>query len=346
MTWDKGFNFRFDELSVTDGANETYVKTPNYEGYYPITRNGVTFGWETDPDGIVDTPAYTSDRRLSGFVYKSNGGAVATFRVDLPNAGNFDMHAAFFDARGNTWHMQKCVVQDGSTPIYTLGPTDLNGADVFDATGSLVAPATWSTAGGGAHSLSFSSTIARFVIGDAAGSDVTTMGHLFLSEATGGGPATLQGAAVLAGLGAITAIGVRQALGAVTISGNGALLAIPKRIATGSTQMVGVSDLAAIPKRFAIGSATLSGLGSLIAQVGGIVLGACSMSGLADLVAIPKRIATGATTLSAITDLAAVGKRITFGAVQMSGLGSLIARIPGLGRLRNSRIGMRMGLGL
>lgn len=87
---DIGINFRSTSGYVTDGANEVYCLGDQY----PTTRGGVTFGWSTVVS-IRDRSA-SVDRRLAGTNFASSIGIY--FRLDLPSAGQYDIHLAVGDA--------------------------------------------------------------------------------------------------------------------------------------------------------------------------------------------------------------------------------------------------------
>src|SRR5205809_595690 len=93
MSWDKGFNFRDSIGYVTDGTNETYVRDTG--DVYPVTRNAVTFGWNSNLGGADRNSAI--DRRLAGLNYSSPGTSF-TFQVDLTAPGTYDISLALGDA--------------------------------------------------------------------------------------------------------------------------------------------------------------------------------------------------------------------------------------------------------
>jgi len=119
MAWDKGFNFRGTSGYVTDGANETYVLLGDA---YPVTRNGVTFGWLSAPSsGDRDS---TIDRRLAGINYTANDGASQRdFQIDLPAAGDYIISLALGD-HGFTQTYQYWRLLDNTTVLATIADTD------------------------------------------------------------------------------------------------------------------------------------------------------------------------------------------------------------------------------
>ncbi len=96
MSLDVGVNFRATAGYVTDGAGETYC----IGDVYPVTRGGLTFGWETNAASTVDRDS-TNDPRFAGINYAS--AASRTFRADLPATGDYDIHVAVGDTTGSQW---------------------------------------------------------------------------------------------------------------------------------------------------------------------------------------------------------------------------------------------------
>ena len=90
-----GFNFRATSGYVTDPAGTTY----SIGDAYPQTRNGITFGWTTAPTGVRDRST-TVDHRLAGVCFEGSNNT-ATFQVDLPAAGTYNIGCADGDAGFN-----------------------------------------------------------------------------------------------------------------------------------------------------------------------------------------------------------------------------------------------------
>src|SRR3990172_9340003 len=105
MAWDKGWNLRGTAAGPSgfdgDGTNETYLIGSNDTGGggYPITRNGVTFGWTTDAAGtIAETAIEPSDRadidrRLAGDNHRISA-YTRYLRIDLPAAADYTLSCA------------------------------------------------------------------------------------------------------------------------------------------------------------------------------------------------------------------------------------------------------------
>ena len=100
-SWQQGFDFRNTKNFVTDPSGSTYVLPGTV---YPTTVNGVTFGWTKNSTTGRGRNA-SLDPRLAGVNFANNG-SPATFYVDLPLPGTYDLSLALGDAG-----YQACVVQ-------------------------------------------------------------------------------------------------------------------------------------------------------------------------------------------------------------------------------------------
>src|SRR3990167_7206091 len=126
-----GINHRATRGYVTDGPNDTYCLNETY----PVTRGGMTFGWEdTYADGARDrSTAY--DVRLAGVRQKNNSGVTNRFRVDLSASGNYTIRIALGDA---SWAQsyQYLQLRDDTTVLTTIDDSNGTAAANFDdATG-------------------------------------------------------------------------------------------------------------------------------------------------------------------------------------------------------------------
>ena len=93
--WQQGFDFRSTAAFVADPPGDTYVLATTA---YPTKGNGVTYGWaRTYPVGGRDRNAKL-DPRLAGINYANNG-TQATFYVDLPSPGTYNLSLAL----GGCW---------------------------------------------------------------------------------------------------------------------------------------------------------------------------------------------------------------------------------------------------
>lgn len=181
MAWDKGWNFRATAAFVTDGADETYsLGSPDDD--YPVTRNGVTFGWEDGPaDDSRDRDA-TVDRRLAGINFHPNDGTQKRFRVDLPATGDYNIRLAIGDT-GTGQGYQYVEVLDTTTQVHLIDDTNGTAIDNYDdATGVNRTEAAWPT-DNAVQLETFSTTILRLRIGPTtAQAGSTTLAHLFLNQ--------------------------------------------------------------------------------------------------------------------------------------------------------------------
>lgn len=155
MSLDKGWNFRADAGFVTDGANETYMlaASDTNSGQYPITRNGMTFGW----NGIIGRQDRQSgnDRRLAGINYLNDN--PCNFRVDLLNAGTYVIHLALGDPDGGFSGSESVEIRDDSTLLATIDYAGNVSQRFDDATGTQLTEVTWPTTEVGV-SLAFATT--------------------------------------------------------------------------------------------------------------------------------------------------------------------------------------------
>src|SRR5208337_5520997 len=92
--WQQGFDFRNTAAFVTDPSGDTYVLSSTA---YPTKGTGVTYGWvNTNPVSARDRNAKL-DPRLAGIDFVYNG-TPATFYVDLPSPGTYNLSLAMGDA--------------------------------------------------------------------------------------------------------------------------------------------------------------------------------------------------------------------------------------------------------
>jgi len=137
-----GFDFRNTAAFVTDPPGDTYVLSTTA---YPTTVNGVTFGWVKTALVQARDRNAKLDPRLAGINYVTNG-SPATFYVDLPSAGTYNLSLAMGDAGYEQCYTQ-CQLQflDGGTVLATVtgGPT--YAGYFYDATGKNWSAAAWPT---------------------------------------------------------------------------------------------------------------------------------------------------------------------------------------------------------
>src|SRR5271157_2815363 len=142
QAFQQGFDFRNTSTYVTDPAGDTYVLSSTA---YPTKGSGVTYGWvNTSLVQARDRNAKV-DPRLAGMNYVSNN-SPATFYVDLPSAGMYNLSLAMGDD-GASQCWTQCQVQflDGGTVLATVtgGPT--KAGYFYDAKGNNWSAAAWPT---------------------------------------------------------------------------------------------------------------------------------------------------------------------------------------------------------
>src|SRR5262245_51825396 len=102
MAWVKGLNFRNSAGFVTDAADDTYViETSPGSGNgeaYPVTRNGVTFGYTTANSNVqVRDRNSGNNAKLAGMHFPAGESPVNKVRVDLTAAGQYNVRLAMGD---------------------------------------------------------------------------------------------------------------------------------------------------------------------------------------------------------------------------------------------------------
>ena len=140
--WAIGFDFRASSNYVTDPPGDTYVLATTA---YPTTFNGVNFGWTNVSLVQARNRSTGVDPRLAGMNYANNG-SPATFYVDLPASGTYNLALAMGDDGYQACSVQ-CQIQflDGSTVLATLTKGSENAGYFYDAQGNNWSAATWPT---------------------------------------------------------------------------------------------------------------------------------------------------------------------------------------------------------
>ena len=140
--WQQGFDFRNSATFVTDPPGSTYVLATTA---YPTTVGGVTFGWVKTRLVYGRDRNATVDPRLAGINYADNG-SPATFYVDLPSAGTYNLSLALGDAADEQCWVQ-CMVQffDGTTLLATVSGGAIASGYFYDAQGAKWSAADWPT---------------------------------------------------------------------------------------------------------------------------------------------------------------------------------------------------------
>jgi hypothetical protein len=192
----QGINFRTTSGFVTDGGTDTY----SLGEAYPITRGGVTFGWDTDITANTRDRGGTSDVRLAGLNFHANGGGVSIFRIDLPlGTGTYDIKAAFGDTGGS--EVQNFVFKDGGSAFKTVTGIATAVGFFTDANGSATMSDTAWVGSNVAITHTFTSSIFTIEVGG-AGTNVTTINHVEWNQTAGGGGGGLKTRKLLLGVGA------------------------------------------------------------------------------------------------------------------------------------------------
>lgn len=187
MSWAnlKGFNFRRNSGTVSDGTNEIHV--PSDYGSYPVseTIDGDTFncGWEDGPhfNNVLDRDATPTDRRLCGIYYTNSSSANSpTWRVELPNTGTFGVVLAFGDSgNSNTMDGQ---LRDTSTALLDIDNVATSQNEFVDASGTTrTSQSDWASNGTTPTDYSFSTTIFR-TVATVPSSSASCVAHVAVKE--------------------------------------------------------------------------------------------------------------------------------------------------------------------
>ncbi len=129
-SWQQGFDFRNTAAYVTDPPGDTYVLATTA---YPTKGNGVTYGWVKTLLVQARDRNNKLDPRLAGINFANNG-SPATFNVDLPSPGTYNLSLALGDAGYQACWVQ-CQIQflDGNTVLATVAVGSTNQAFFYDA---------------------------------------------------------------------------------------------------------------------------------------------------------------------------------------------------------------------
>jgi uncharacterized membrane protein len=180
--WQLGFDFRNTATYVTDPPGDTYV-LPTMA--YPTKSNGATFGWLKTSLVQGRDRSKSVDPRLAGINFANNG-SPATFYVDLPSPGIYNLSLALGDA-GWPECMVQCQVQflDGATVLYTLTIGPVNQSYFFDAKGNKWSAAMWPS-NNLSQQVTLTGTRLTMVVGtNKATGDFTTVAFLGVTQVSG-----------------------------------------------------------------------------------------------------------------------------------------------------------------
>ncbi len=176
MPFDCGINFRDTSGFVTDGTNETYCLGA-VDTAYPTTRAGFTFGWVAT-SGLDQRDRNSGvDRRLAGMNFSPTPGDY--FRLDLPSAGNYDIHLALGDDSGG--NPVEWKLQDTTTLLHTYTGTPGSG-NFQDASGATLSAANWPGNEAALANQTFATTQLRLVVN---GTGNNVVAHLRVVAVTG-----------------------------------------------------------------------------------------------------------------------------------------------------------------
>ncbi len=175
-----GFNFRATSGFVTDNAGETYSLGVTY----PETRNGITFGWDTDITGQARDRNSGVDRRFAGLNQQANSGVTVVFRIDLPATGNYDVSFALGDVSGGQYI--DAEVGDNGSYVTIADQVGVLADNYVDATGvTRTSNADW-ISNQVARNQTFASTILQLrLAGLTSTLNSSAVTHLLLTSTAG-----------------------------------------------------------------------------------------------------------------------------------------------------------------
>ena len=175
MAWTKGWDLRSTSAYVTDVAPNTYLISEAY----PVTRNGVTFGY-TDVDGLsVRNRNSAVDPRFAGLHFANAATGPLPIQIDLPATGDYTIRLSLGDySYATNVHV---VLKDNTTAFATIA-SDTTAANRYrDATDvERTSPSDWIT-NNASITRTFASTTFNVVVGDgtASSGEVT---HILIDQ--------------------------------------------------------------------------------------------------------------------------------------------------------------------
>jgi uncharacterized membrane protein len=180
--WQQGFDFRNTANFVIDPSGDTYILSSTA---YPTQRNGVTFGWVKTTLVTARDRSTTIDPQLAGINFANNG-APATFYVDLPSPGTYNLSLALGDAGYQQCWVQ-CQVQflDGNTVLATVSGGTTQRGYFYDAMGNNWSAANWPSKNV-SQQVTLTGTRLTVVVGTSkATGDFTTLAFLGVTQVSG-----------------------------------------------------------------------------------------------------------------------------------------------------------------
>jgi hypothetical protein len=146
MAFDIGFNFRGTFGYVDDNTGTTNNYFANDQVFYPTTYGTTNAGWVANYGAALTGIDRNSalDPRLAGEVFLYNETPGATWRIDLPNTGQYLVQLAFGDSANGSASGSKLEIQDSGTGLIVLGPEAQTAGEWFDAQNNLwTSAAAW-----------------------------------------------------------------------------------------------------------------------------------------------------------------------------------------------------------
>jgi hypothetical protein len=213
MSWTHSFNFRRTVEHATDvGPIQTYVISEPTPDLYPVTRNGVTFGFTTTSENTSGSNrGGASDPRTAGVHSNVTAFGTSVFKIDLPAAGQYIMKACIGEI---VYDRPDGIIAflDNTTPLFSLDHATgftTGSQKIRDITDVLHTEATWLAANGGAsRTETFASTILNVHLGTTRPGFIA---HLYLDQVE-------TGAAALIGT-ALLSLGATATLAAAVTAG-------------------------------------------------------------------------------------------------------------------------------
>jgi hypothetical protein len=180
--WSAGFDFRNSAGYVGDPPGDTYVLSSTA---YPTTSNGVTYGWMNTSLVQARDRNARLDPRLAGINFATNG-SPATFYVDLPSSGTYNLALALGDAGYMSCWVQ-CQVQflDGNTVLANVTVGSDNLGYFYDPKANNWSAAAWPTSNV-SQQVTLVGTRLKVIVGASqAGGDSTPIAFLGVAQASG-----------------------------------------------------------------------------------------------------------------------------------------------------------------
>ena len=226
-TWQQGFNFRSTAGYVTDPPNTTHVLGTTA---YPTKVGTVTFGWLKTILVQARDRSTSVDPRLAGINSAFNG-YPATFQVDLPSPGTYNLSLAMGDdGYAQCWVLCQVQFLDGSTVLGTVTGGSLASGYFYDEASNKWSAAAWPTSNV-TKQVTMAGTHLTVLVGtNAISGDLTPISFLGISQGGGSNsdftvtaaPSSLSLAQASQGSSTITTSLIGSFNSAITLSATGA----------------------------------------------------------------------------------------------------------------------------